>query len=422
MTKQNYDIVIVGSGLVGASLAYALKDLPLNIAIIDAVASTERLHADFDARSLALSYSSQRIFSSLGLWPDLAPHALAIEQVHVSDQGHFGITRFSAKQQGVAALGYLIELQALNQCLDKALQQMTALDVFCPATLTQLDYVGDGYQLQLTTADGLQLLHCDLLIAADGARSTARDLLNIKNKNYDYQQHAIVANIGLQRPHQQIAYERFTAQGPIAMLPMSQQRAAMVWTVPSDQVQTIMQLDDQSFLQQLQKQFGYRLGRFIKVGQRQHFPLQLVQAERDHDQNAVLIGNAAHSLHPIAGQGFNLGLRDVSVLAQVIYQHYQPQQTLPVKALITDYSHWQTRDQRRMADFTHTIARLFSNDHAPLSLVRNLGLTAIDYVTPLRDEFAKLTMGMTGKLSDLVCGIGLKQVSFLRKHESRDLS
>lgn len=414
---QAYDIVIVGSGLVGASLACALQHLPLRIAIIEAVASKQRLTTDFDARSIALNYGSQRIFSSIGLWPELAAHAEPIEQVHVSDQGHFGMTRFTAKQQGKAALGYLVELQALSKTLDTALQKMAQLDSYCPATLEQIDYRDGINHLQLQTEQGVQQLQCKLLVAADGARSTVRDLLQIKTQSYDYKQQAIVANIGLQRDHHYTAYERFTKTGPIAMLPMANKRCAMIWTVPPEQVKAVMMLDDQPFLQQLQQQFGYRLGRLIKVGKRQHFPLILTTAEDDHASGAVLIGNAAHSLHPIAGQGFNLGLRDVSVLAQQINAHFVSDNALPVTAIIDAYSLWQSRDQKRMTRFTDVIAKLFSNSNKPLSLLRNVGLLSMDFLPVLRDQFAKHSMGMAGKLSDLSCGLPLATTDEVVIHE-----
>jgi 2-octaprenyl-6-methoxyphenol hydroxylase len=314
---ETYDVVIVGGGMVCASLALALENSSLNIAIVEAAPWQTNQQPSYDDRGIALSYGSQRIFETMDVWQQLKPSCTPIQHIHVSDRGHFGVTRLHAENENVPALGQVITARDLGQTLVTKLSKQTHLSLFSPASVIGLSHSENVAEV---TLDNGQTLKTKLVVAADGSQSSIRKLLDIQALEYDYKQTAITANVSTERPHQNWAYERFTDTGPIALLPLSENRSSLVWTVNTGHEQAILKSDDDEFLNLLQQRFGYRLGRFTKVGQRNSYPLKLVQADQAIQQRIVLIGNAAHSLHPIAGQGFNLGLRDVAVLADIICQ------------------------------------------------------------------------------------------------------
>ncbi|NOQ94501.1 MAG: 2-octaprenyl-6-methoxyphenyl hydroxylase, partial [Methylophaga sp.] len=310
----DFDLIVVGGGMVGASLACALKNTSLKIAVIEAFEPDSAQQPSYDDRGIALAYGSQRIFESMGLWDQLALHSTTISDIHVSDRGHFGVTRLSAEKENVPALGQVITARSMGLVLNQALSQQNNLDIICPASVVSLKQYDDYVEL---TLDDARQLSAKLIVAADGAQSTIRQLLGLGALEHDYEQTAITANISPERAHHGRAFERFTDSGPIALLPMSDKRCSLVWTVKTGDEIALLQLSENEFLEQLQNRFGYRLGKLKQVGQRNSYPLTLMQADQPIQQRVVLIGNAAHSLHPIAGQGFNLGLRDVAALADV---------------------------------------------------------------------------------------------------------
>lgn len=406
MNESQFDLIIIGGGLVGASLAAALAHLPCRIALIDSVDNQVRLSDEFDARSFALSYGSQRIFSAMGLWPELSKAAVPIEEIHVSDRGHFGRSHFSAEKTGAPALGYVIEAQDIHRALQSVCEKHDNIKSFCPATVTQLKRIDNINTVVLEKNAQMLTLKAPLVVAADGGNSTVRSLLHISARQYDYRQTAIVANIGLTRDHNNIAYERFTADGPLAMLPMRENRSALVWSLPPDLVKEKLALSDEDFLKSLQAHFGYRLGRLCKVGKRACFPLKLTISDEVIAPGVVLIGNASQALHPIAGQGFNLGLRDVATIAELIRDGLK-QNTLQSEDMLTRYLAWRKRDQQKTILFSDFVPRVFSNDWRPLSVARDLGLCVVDSVKPLKQLFLQQNMGLSGKSPDLLCGVPL---------------
>ncbi len=401
MANIEYDLIIVGGGMVGASLALALKNSTLKVALIEAFNFKTTQQPSYDDRGIALSYGSQRIFEALGLWSQLASHSTAINDIHISDRGHFGTTRLSAKTEHVPALGQVILARAMGQILNHALAEQPTLDIICPHRVTELAQQTDVVEL---TLDDDRQLRAKLIVAADGANSTIRRLLKLSVSEQDYQQTAITANISTERPHQGRAFERFTEHGPIALLPMPDNRCSLIWTLKTGEETAIMALNDKAFLHRLQSEFGYRLGKFTQVGKRSHFPLKLTQTNQTIQDRIVFIGNAAHNLHPIAGQGFNLGLRDVVALAEVLIDS---RQDCGAAKVLHDYQQWQQSDQDAVIHATDFLVRLFSNDNILIGHARSAGLMLLDNLPPAKHWLAQKSMGLGKKQPRLARGIAL---------------
>lgn len=396
MDKRQVDILIVGGGLTGAILLLALANQGFRILLIDSTVLSEKVSPDFDARTLALSPASVRILEMLNIWPLLQQQATAIETIHVSEQYRFGRTLLKSEPQ--KPLGYVVEMQHIN----KALYQLVDKDQFLANTrLTSLDK-SKGLAI-LNTENGEIEVQAKLIVAADGTDSTVRQLSALPVKTKDYKQVALVSNIGLARGHQHCAYERFRTKGTIAFLPMTNNRVSLVWALPPFEAQRLISLDEQAFLQELQKAFGYRLGRFIRLGKRVIYPLRQVSMPKKATWPLVFVGNAAQTLHPVAGQGFNLGLRDVATLAQCILQDGLKEE------MLLRYQQMRQHDEKAITHFTDLLITLFSSKSPAISLVRHLGLIAVDNVQFLKQCLTHYTRGFAGITPDLVCGITLEK-------------
>ncbi|MCU1717972.1 2-octaprenyl-6-methoxyphenyl hydroxylase [Pseudomonas sp. 5P_3.1_Bac2] len=388
---QQVDIAIIGGGLVGASLALCLqaeaKQRGWSICLIEPFTPGQGYQPSYDARSTALSFGSQQIYQRLGLWQAISQRAEPISQIHVSDRGRFAAARLSAADEGVPALGFVVENAWLGECLWQALDQ-DVVSWRSPAQVNQMQALADGYRLSLD--DGSEL-ECQLAILAEGGRSGLREQLGIDISVTPYGQSALIANITPQEPHQGMAFERFTEQGPMAMLPLADNRCALVWTRTTVEAQRLLELDERSFLSQLQEEFGYRLGSLRQVGERHVYPLALTAAKEQIRKHLVVLGNAAHSLHPIAGQGYNLSLRDTWVLAETLLNSPEPLGTL---APLQRYFDSQQRDQQFTVGFSHQVTRLFSTGQPLLAAGRNLGLLGLDLLPPAKHWFARQAMGL----------------------------
>ncbi len=384
-------LAIIGGGLVGASLALALQEgarqRGWRIVLIEPFAPGNSYQPSYDARSSALSYGTRQIYERLGLWPALSARAEPIRQIHVSDRGRFGATRLSAESEGVPALGYVVENAWLGQCLWQALDA-EVVEWRCPAEVTALQALDDGYRLTLN--DGSQL-DCDLAVLADGGRSGLREQLGIAVKATPYGQSALIANISTAEAHQGQAFERFTDEGPMALLPLSENRSALVWTRQGSDAQRLAALPDREFLAELQQVFGYRLGALTQVGARHLYPLSLVEASEQVRPHLVVLGNAAHSLHPIAGQGYNLSLRDTLALAEALLDSPATPGDFSV---LQDYLQRQRLDQQLTVGFSDQVTRLFSTAQPLLVAGRNLGLLGLDLLPPAKHWFARQAMGL----------------------------
>jgi 2-octaprenyl-6-methoxyphenol hydroxylase len=420
----HYDIVIAGGGMVGSSLALALAPLGLRTAIVEPVPRAAATQPSFDDRSTALSRSSQRMFEAMGLWDDIVAAATPISRIHVSDKGRFGFSHIDAAEQDVEALGYVVINRVLGGVLQRALTGVSSLDTLCPSRIVEAKPGPECVKIGVETGDGEHReLRCELLVAADGASSAVRTMLGIAATQTSYGQCAVIGNLLTERPMQNTAYERFTPEGPLALLPVADDRAGFVWTVAEQDVERVMELDDVKFLLELQDVFGQRLGEFSRVGKRAAYPLILSKAARLTAQRAVLVGNAAHGLHPVAAQGFNLGLRDVAALCDCIAdaRHHGGDAVAATSAddradcavdcgaasILARYSTWRRGDQRKLVGFTDGLVRLFGDARGPVRALRNVGMLGFDLIPGVRSLFAKHTMGLAGRLPRLSRGVPL---------------
>lgn len=402
--KIKYDLVIVGGGMVGASLAVSLKDSGLSIAIVEAFSWKSAQQPSFDDRSIALSYGSKKILDGMSLWPALKDRCQPIKTIHISDRGRFGVTRLHHDEEKVEALGYVIENRVMGEVMQAQLHSLDHVDVLMPATVTAINESTDCVKVTINQNEESVELETSLLVAADGAMSKVRAMAGITHTKSDYQQSAIIANINTEQFHNGVAYERFTDTGPLAFLPMTEKRVSVVWTINREDEAAYMQLNDDDFLQQLQQRFGFRLGRLEKTGVRSVYPLALTEAEQLATSRVVVIGNAAHGLHPVSGQGFNLALRDVAELAENIQQHGVE---YPVSWL-SDYAERRQKDMKRVFRFTDSLVKVFSNNFMPLAHARAVGLMMVDCLPSMRHLLAKQSMGLAGKMSRLMRGLALK--------------
>ena len=406
--QQHYDIAIIGGGMVGASFALALAQMQKNasrkltILVIESVVQSQNADqsADFDARTTALSYGSMQIYQRLGLWENLLAAVVPIKKIHVSDRGHFGATRIDAGSLGVDALGYVAENRHLGIVLHQALEDSTAIEFLCPANITRINPHASGMELLISSRDdsNSQQINADLVVLADGGKSALCDQLGIANTVTEYQQTALITNIAFSQAHDNVAYERFTDSGPLAVLPLAadqnEHRGALIWTLPQEQADNVLGLPEEAFLSLLQQRFGRRLGRMIKAGKRNAYPLSLSVAREQIRPGLVLLGNVAHTLHPVAGQGLNLALRDAQALAEVITAAVKSGQSPGSMAVLQRFIDQQHRDQSNTINFSHYITRLFSSNNPALVWARKSGLFSIDLVPVIKTVFTRQAMGL----------------------------
>ncbi len=402
---MDYDILIVGGGMVGASLARAISGLDLNIGVVEAFEYHSDNQPSYDDRVLALSWGTRQILQSMGLWDALSAGVEPILDVHISDRGHFGFTRLNHREEGVAALGYVVAARVLGEVLLKGLGDLPDVELISPATLESLKLNESSVESSLVTEHGRRSVSSGLLVAADGGDSRVRSMLSIPVKETTYGQTAIIANVTPERPHRGVAYERFTDSGPLALLPMTEGRCSLVWTAKNEQAPELLALSDDDFLIRLQDRFGYRLGKLVKIGKRFAYPLFLRQVKEQVRPRVALIGNASHTVHPVTGQGFNLGIRDVAALADVLSDMQGAGGDPGDHANLQRYAAWRSQDQNRVVMITDTLARLFANPLTPLRLVRNLGLLGLDLSPGLKHLVAKQFMGLNGRLPRLARGV-----------------
>lgn len=409
-TQLDVDIAIVGGAMTGVTLALALRQRcpQLSVALIERAPlapSTEpcesQVQSGFDARVIALNLHTQRRLERDSIWPALQHQGCAIETIHVSDQGHGGMVSLNP-QCGQRQHGWVMALSDVQKALVPMLAER-GVRCFAPATICQMQAIEQGHQLQL--ADGT-LLTTRLLVGADGTQSQVAQHLGLQNQVLDLQQSAIIANIACQLPHHGCAFERFTAQGPVALLPMQssaetlavggQGQMSLVWCLPPEQAMTFQQLPENEFLQALQHAFGWRLGRFLKVGTRHSYPLNRHHQPLLVGHHGVLVGNAAQTLHPIAGQGFNLGLRDVDTLVDVIAKHHAifGSNALGSTAQLADYAARRAPDRQQLLSGTVGLLQLFRQTSWPMVLGRQLGLMLASHCAPLRQHIQQLGQGI----------------------------
>ena len=392
LPNKYYDVVVVGGGMVGASFACALrrelnkatdkhrkKNKPnderkkdsaeISILVVEAVDQANSpgqasiTQPSFDTRSTALSYGSSQILEAMGLWQQLSDTTCPIKEIHVSDRGRIGTTRLHHEDHQVDALGYVVENRVVKN---------------------------DSLEHSISTS---------LVVLADGGRSPICEQLGLEQQVQDYEQHALIANIGFEKMHRNIAFERFTDTGPLAILPLKslgkQNRASLVWTLTAQQSAEYMVMAEEELLEILQERFGNRLGKLLHIGEKFCYPLRLSVAREQLRPGLVLLGNVAHTLHPVAGQGLNLALRDVAALASTLRGAVADGADLGSMDGLQQYICKQEFDQKRTIMFTDTITRLFSSNSQGKILARKFGLITIDLMPSIKQGFAEQAMGLS---------------------------
>jgi 2-octaprenyl-6-methoxyphenol hydroxylase len=404
------DVAICGGGLVGATLALALADIGLDVVLIEAHPFGTSGQPSFDDRTTALSNGSRRIFEALRVWPLLEREATAIRRIHVSDRGRFGFARLDAAEQGLSALGFVVVNRAIGAALWRRLEQ-SPVRIMAPARVRGMR-PGEG--IQRIECDlgpqGSAIIETRLAIAADGAQSALREAAGIGARTWSYEQTALVTNVLTQRFHDHVAYERFTPAGPLALLPMSEGRCGLIWTFTADVAESVAKSDDREFLAKLQDAFGFRLGRFMRVGARQLYPLALTRADEHVAERLAIVGNAAQTLHPIAGQGFNLGLRDAASLAEVLADGRAQQREGfdPGDGMwLERYREWRAADRTQIVRFTDGLVRLFLQPFGPVRALRDVGLLAFDLMPAAKGALSQLSLGAAGRIPRLARGASL---------------
>lgn len=404
------DVAIAGGGLVGASLALALSQLDLRIALIEAAPYGVSGQPSFDDRTTALSNGSRRIFESLGVWPLIERDATPIRRIHVSDQGRFGFARIDAREQGLDALGFVVVNRTMGAALWRRLLERK-IEIIAPGKVVGMTVDGDHQRIECDRGDRQRcFIEAKLAVAADGARSSVRESAGVGATTWDYGQVALTTNVFAQRFHNHIAYERFTASGPIALLPMSEGRLGLIWTFAPDVAKEVAAMSDETFLARLQQEFGFRLGRFTRVGSRQLYPLALTRSDEHAAHRLAIVGNAAQSLHPIAGQGFNLGLRDAACLAEVLADgRAQTSDAFDAGdgVWLEHYREWREADRGNIVRLTDGLVRVFTQPLAPIKLARNLSMLAFDLMPAAKDALSRLSLGAAGKVPRLARGAPL---------------
>ncbi|QIX96423.1 2-octaprenyl-6-methoxyphenyl hydroxylase [Cedecea sp. FDAARGOS_727] len=390
-------VIIVGGGMAGATLALAISRLTngkLPVHLVEAVAPDSAAHPGFDARAIALAQGTCQQLNRIGIWPAISDRATAIKTVHVSDKGHAGFVTLEAEDYQIDALGQVVELHDVGLRLFALLRKAAGVTLHYPQRVTSFTREADGVNVVL---DNGRELHGQLLVAADGTRSALAAQCGIVWQPQSYQQVAVIANITTSEPHNGRAFERFTEHGPLAMLPMSDGRCSLVWCHALEARAEVESWSEAEFCQQLQRAFGWRLGRITHAGARHHYPLALTTASQSVSHRLALVGNAAQTLHPIAGQGFNLGLRDVMSLAEELTAAHVAAQDVGSFEVLTGWQQRRAADKAATIGVTDGLVQLFANRWAPLVVGRNLGLMAMEHFTPARDVLAQRTLGWVAR-------------------------
>jgi len=400
------DVAIVGGGLAGASLAVALAPLGYDIRVVEAVAYKASDQPSYDDRTLALSHSSCRILNGIGLWESLAADATAIRKIRITELGRPGRVVLDPAEMGLTEFGHVVEARRFGVAVTRMLEKTGNIGLISPASVKDIEVGGPANRLQLETATGELMVQARLVVAADGANSFIRNRLDIPTRTHDYGQTAVICNITPEIAHAGRAFECLTDTGPFAVLPHTGDRCGLVWSVATSDAEEILGLDDATFLARAEQRFGGQLGALVKVGKRTAYPLKLVRAAEDVRERLVILGNAAHAIHPIGAQGFNLALRDVATLAEILAddERGDPGET----GLLHTYSAWRQQDQRGTIATSDGMTRLFANPSPLAAGLRTGGLIAHAIWPSLRRYSAIKAMGYRGKVPRLALGESLR--------------
>ncbi|MEO8064777.1 MAG: 2-octaprenyl-6-methoxyphenyl hydroxylase [Pseudomonadota bacterium] len=410
---KDWDVVIVGGGMVGASFALALRATRLRVLLIESVSPDSAAQPSFDERTTAIGNGSKQIFESLGVWPAMAAESTPIRAIHVSDAGRFGVARLDAREQGVHAFGYVVPNRAIGRALWQALREVPNVTLAVPAQVKGATLRDDGVVLDVVTEVSTERgpervterIRAAVAVAADGAGSVLRASAGIDASVEDYEQVAIVVNAATERPNNGEAFERFTPSGPLAVLPVTGGGYTVVWAVAPARAAELVALDENAFAAELLSAFGWRAGRWTKIGRRNTYPLALSRAAKTVAGRVVLIGNAAQSLHPVAGQGFNLGLRDAATLAEMLASSAVGD---PSEELLARFASWRAEDRQGVTRFTDSLVKLFGSDTPGVGLARNFGLLLFDLSPAAKRALSRVSWGFAGRMPRLARGLPLE--------------
>jgi 2-octaprenyl-6-methoxyphenol hydroxylase len=394
--QQEYDLLIVGSGLAGNCLALALKDAGFRIAIIEANTRAQLHASPAGDRALALAAGTVMMLDTLGVWQGIKHAATPIQHIHISDRGHFGKTRLSAQKEHIDALGYVIAARDIETYVANLVIN-AGIDIIAPARVAGLISGDQEICANIKQNDQSQNLSAKLLVGADGGLSSVRQLLNINQLITDYGQTALITSVKSTIPNNNTAYERFTSSGPLALLPISKNECAVIWTRSHEDADTLMLGREADFLVELQQCFGFKLGELTLIAPRRAFPLSLIRAEQMVAGRAVIIGNAVHQLHPVAGQGFNLGIRDVIQLAEMLIKQHEQNKDIGEADFLNAYAVSRKKDHDWTIGFTDTLIKIFANEWLALAAARNIGLTLLDHIPAAKTLLTRHAMGFAGQ-------------------------
>ena len=404
MNKKN-DVLIIGGGLIGASLACALENLGLRITVIESIPFENQLQPSFDERTIAITWSSRQIFEAIGVWKEIASTAHPIQKIHVSEKGRPGLIQLDCSLINVEALGYVIPTRSIGKALFNRLQQSFSVQILTPANAKHVH----------TTIDSV-VVNCDevtapltasLLVVADGGRSPISPIVGAARNEKKYHENIMVTRIDSDKNHNRMAFERFSKYGPIALLPIGDASFSVAWTLPKEKADAYLRFTDSELLLNLQKQFGFRAGKFTSIGTRKIYPLARTSVTPPSIHRTVLIGNAAHEVHPVAGQGFNLGLSDVAELAELIANAAQNRTDIGHYYIIDSYIKNRAKQTKRVIGFTDGLINMFDSSFPGAGLFRSIGLSTIDMMPSIKKSLLRRTTGLSDTKNRLIRGISL---------------